>query len=70
MDFTPEELAAEIRKHIPDFKLDYTGRDPRQAIANSWPRSIDDSFAKNDWNWKTKFDLTQMTEEMLTHLKK
>ncbi|KAA8480202.1 nucleoside-diphosphate-sugar epimerase [Arcticibacter tournemirensis] len=70
MDFTPEELASEIRKHIPDFKLDYTGRDPRQLIANSWPRSIDDSFAKNDWNWKTKFDLPQMTEEMLTHLKK
>ncbi|WP_202913742.1 NAD-dependent epimerase/dehydratase family protein [Pararcticibacter amylolyticus] len=70
MDFTPEDLAAEIRKHIPEFKLSYISNDPRQAIADSWPRSIDDSFARNDWNWKTRFDIAKTTEEMLLHLKK
>ncbi|MFD0939311.1 NAD-dependent epimerase/dehydratase family protein [Pedobacter boryungensis] len=70
VNFTPEVLAAEIRKHIPDFKLSYTENDPRQEIANSWPKSIDDSFAKKDWGWKPEFDLSKMTEDMLTNLKK
>ncbi len=70
MDFTPEELAIEIRKHIPDFKLNYSAHDPRQAIADSWPKSIDDSFAQRDWNWKPEFDMARMTEEMLRHLRK
>ncbi len=70
VSFTPEVLAAEIRKHIPDFKLTYTENDPRQEIANSWPSSIDDSFARKDWLWKPTFDLAKMTEDMLANLKK
>jgi nucleoside-diphosphate-sugar epimerase len=70
VSFTPEELAAEIRKHIPGFKLDYIDNDPRQQIANSWPASIDDSQAREDWNWKPDFDLASMTKDMLRNLKK
>ncbi len=70
VSFTPEVLAAEIRKYIPEFKLTYTANDPRQAIADSWPRSIDDSYAKKDWLWKPEFDLANMTENMLKNLKK
>jgi nucleoside-diphosphate-sugar epimerase len=69
VSFTPEVLAAEIRKHIPDFKLTYTQNDPRQAIANSWPRSINDSYAVKDWGWKPEFDLSRMTADMLNNLK-
>ena len=70
VSFTPEVLATEIRRHIPDFKLSYTENDPRQDIANSWPKSIDDSFAKKDWSWKPEFDLARMTDDMLLNLKK
>ncbi len=70
MSFTPEILAAEIKKHIPDFNLGYTEYDPRQAIAASWPRSIDDKQAQKDWNWKPEFDLSRMTEDMLKNLKR
>jgi nucleoside-diphosphate-sugar epimerase len=70
VSFTPEVLAAEIRKHIPEFKLSYTDNDPRQLIADSWPQSIDDRFAQKDWLWKPEFDLAKMTEDMLTNLKK
>ena len=70
VSFTPEILAAEIRKHIPEFRLSYVNNDPRQAIASSWPRSIDDSQAQKDWNWKLKFDLEKMTSDMLLNLKK
>lgn len=70
ISFTPEVLATEIRKHIPDFKLSYTENDPRQAIADSWPRSIDDSYAQKEWLWKPEFDLAKMTSEMLINLKK
>jgi nucleoside-diphosphate-sugar epimerase len=70
VSFTPEVLAAEIRKHIPEFKLTYAKNDPRQDIADSWPRSIDDSHAKKDWLWKPEFDLAKMTEDMLKNLKK
>jgi nucleoside-diphosphate-sugar epimerase len=68
--FTPEVLAAEIKKHIPDFKLSYTENDPRQEIANSWPRSIDDQYARKDWGWKPEYDLARMTTDMLENLKK
>lgn len=70
MSFTPEMLASEIKKHIPDFKLTYSANDPRQQIADSWPKSIDDSQAARDWNWKPDFDLSAMTSEMLNNLRK
>jgi nucleoside-diphosphate-sugar epimerase len=68
ISFTPAEIATEIKKHIPDFTISYKP-DFRQKIADSWPASIDDSSAREDWNWKHEFDMASMTEEMLTHLK-
>ncbi|MCW8981548.1 MAG: NAD-dependent epimerase/dehydratase family protein [Altibacter sp.] len=66
--FNPEEIAASIRKHIPDFKISYEP-DFRQAIADSWPQSIDDSEARKDWGWSHAFSLEEMTEVMLQNLK-
>jgi nucleoside-diphosphate-sugar epimerase len=68
MSFSPEEITSEIQKHVPDFKVDYQP-DYRQNIANSWPQSIDDSVARNDWGWKPEFDLAAMTKDMLDNLK-
>ena len=68
MSFTPEEIANEIKKHIPEFEISYQP-DFRQAIADSWPGSIDDNEARKDWVWKEKFDLKTMTADMLLHLK-
>ena len=68
MSFTPKEIAAEIKKHIPDFEITYNP-DFRQQIADSWPQTIDDSQARKDWNWKHKFDLKTMTEDILESLK-
>ena len=68
MSFTPTEIAAEIKKHIPEFNITYEP-DFRQKIADSWPASIDDAEARKDWNWKHKFDLESMTVDMLEHLK-
>ena len=68
MNFTPEELAAEIRKHIPDFVLDYRIDPVRQAIADSWPRSLDDGAARQEWGWQPQFDLPAMVNEMLVNL--
>ena len=67
VDFTPEELAEEIRKHIPNFSISYNP-DFRQEIADSWPQTIDDSDARNDWNWSHSFDLSAMTKEMIQNL--
>lgn len=67
MDFTPKEIAEAIQKEIPDFTIDYAP-DFRQKIADSWPQSIDDNSARQDWNWKHEFDLTSMTSDMLAHL--
>lgn len=67
MSFSPEEIAAEIKKHIPGFNINYTP-DYRQTIANSWPQSIDDSVARNDWGWKPEYDLPAMTKDMLENL--
>ncbi len=67
MSFSPKEIAAEISKHIPDFKMSYQP-DYRQAIADSWPQSIDDSVARRDWGWKEDFDLAGMTGDMLVNL--
>jgi nucleoside-diphosphate-sugar epimerase len=69
MSFSPEEIAAEIKKQIPEFSMSYAP-DYRQAIANSWPQSIDDAVARNDWGWKPEFDLAAMTKDMLENLQK
>jgi nucleoside-diphosphate-sugar epimerase len=69
IDFTPKEIADEIKKHIPNFKINYEP-DSRQQIADSWPSSINDDEARNDWNWKHQFDLSSMTLEMLENLKR
>ena len=69
MSISPEDLAAEIRKHIPDFVIDYQVDPVRQAIAESWPRSLDDSAARADWGFAPKFDLAGMTADMLTRLR-
>ena len=69
MSFSAGELAAEIRKHIPEFKITYEP-DYRQAIANSWPESIDDSAAREEWGWNPGYDLSRMTEDMLAVLQK
>ncbi|MGL5112228.1 MAG: NAD-dependent epimerase/dehydratase family protein, partial [Flavobacterium sp.] len=68
MSFTPTEIAAEIQKHIPDFTISYAP-DFRQKIADSWPASIDDTFAREDWGWNHNFALDNMTIDMLKHLK-
>jgi len=68
MNFTPEELAAEIRKHLPDFRIDYQVDPMRQAIAASWPDSLDDSAARTEWGWAPEFDLPAMVEDMLDNL--
>lgn len=67
MSFSPKEIASEIKKHIPEFTISYKP-DYRQQIANSWPQSIDDSVARNDWGWKEEFDLGKMTKDMLENL--
>lgn len=68
MSFAPEDMAVSIRKTLPGFELNYAP-DFRQEIADSWPSSIDDSRAREDWGWKHEFDLDSTTEEMLTNLK-
>lgn len=68
MSFTPAELTAEIQKHIPGFFCKYDP-DYRQAIADSWPSSIDDSVARKDWNWKPTYDLSGLTLNMLENIK-
>jgi len=68
VSFTPKEIAATIIKHIPNFTITYKP-DFRQKIADSWPASIDDSSARDDWNWKHEFDLEMITTDMLENLK-
>lgn len=68
ISFSPEEIAEEIRQHIPDFTISYEP-DYRQEIANSWPQSIDDSVARSDWGWKPEYDLKRMVKDMLDNLK-
>jgi nucleoside-diphosphate-sugar epimerase len=66
--FSPEEIAAEVAKHVPGFRMDYAP-DERQAYADSWPRSIDDRAANTDWGWKPKYDLPAMVADMMAHLR-
>ena len=68
MSFNPEEITASINKYIPEFKITYKP-DFRQSIADSWPQSIDDSEARMDWGWESKFSLDEMTQIMLENLK-
>lgn len=69
MSFTPEIIAAEIRKHIPTFELDYDVEPVKQGIANSWPNSLDDTAARQEWGWSPKYDLSAMTVDMLKAIK-
>ena len=67
--FTPEELAQEIKKYIPDFEMEYNIDPMRQAIANSWPNQLDDSAAREDWGWSPNYNLKAMTKDMIEKLK-
>lgn len=68
MSFSPGELEEEIKKFIPEFKCEYKP-DYRQTIADSWPRSLDDSAAREEWNWNPQFNLSKMTEDMIKKLR-
>lgn len=67
ISFSPKDIADEIKKHIPDFTINYKP-DYRQQIAESWPQSIDDSVAREDWGWKHEYDLPRITADMLNNL--
>ena len=67
--FSPAEIAAEVKKHIPHFEMTYKS-DERQTIADSWPQSINDSFAREHWDWKHEYDLATMVEDVMQNLKK
>ena len=68
MNITPAELAAEIRRHRPEFEIDYEIDPIRQAIADSWPEQIDDAAARAEWGWKPLYDLATMTIDMLAKI--
>src|SRR3989344_1420533 len=68
ISFSPKEIAEAIKKQIPNFEISYAP-DSRQAIADSWPQSIDDSSARADWGWKHEYDLSKMVDTMLKNLK-
>ncbi|PIS27443.1 MAG: UDP-glucose 4-epimerase [Candidatus Marinimicrobia bacterium CG08_land_8_20_14_0_20_45_22] len=70
MSIAPEIISAEIRKYIPDFEMNYNIDPIRQAIADSWPNSIDDSAARDEWGWKPTFNLPEMTADMIEKLSK
>jgi nucleoside-diphosphate-sugar epimerase len=69
MQLSPMSLAAEIRERIPDFTMDYEVDPVRQAIADSWPRRVDDSAARTEWGWAPTFDVAAMTTDMLEHVR-
>ncbi len=65
MSFDPEIIAAEVKKHLPDFVMDYDVSDAKKAIADTWPNNMDDSAARAEWGWDPKFRLPEMTTDML-----
>ncbi len=65
MSFSPEMLLGEIRKHMPDFEVEYKIDSLKQSIADSWPDSLDDSCAREEWGWSPKYDLEKMTQDMI-----
>jgi len=65
MSFSPSQLAEEIQKHLPEFRMDYDINPVKQAIADSWPNSLDDSCARTQWGWRSEYDLSAMTTHML-----
>ena len=67
VSFCPAQIASTIKKHIPDFSISYKS-DFRQTIADSWPKSIDDASARNDWGWKHLFGLEEMTADIIKNL--
>lgn len=69
ISFTPAQLAEEIRRHIPEFDISYTP-DFRQALADSWPNSIDDSHAREDWDWNHTYDLSRLVSVMIREIRK
>ena len=69
MSFDPEIIYNKIREYMPDFKMEYELDPLRQAIADSWPDSLDDTCARQEWGWKPEFDLDSMTQDMLANLK-
>lgn len=69
MSFTPEIICAEIRKRMPEFTMDYNVDPVKKAIAGSWPNSLDDSCARNEWGWKPEWNLSTMTDDMLKHIR-
>ena len=69
MSFSAMEIAAEIKKHIPELEVTYKP-DFRQAIADSWPKSLDDSAAREEWGWSPSHDIASMTEDMIEKLSK
>ena len=70
MQFTPEQLAEAIREHIPDFVIDYDVDPLRQGIADSWPKRLDDTAAREEWGWQPDYDLDAMVEDMLVNLRR
>jgi nucleoside-diphosphate-sugar epimerase len=68
MSFTPAELAAEIRRHLPDFTIEYDIDPVRQSIADSWPDAVDDRAAREEWGWQARYDLATTTRDMLEKL--
>ncbi len=70
MSFEPQEIYMEIKRHIPDFTIDYEVDEMKQRIAESWPNSIDDTVARIEWDWKPEYDLTSMTNDMIDKLGK
>ena len=68
MSFAPEDISAEVRKLIPDFTMDYEVDPLRQSIADSWPNSMDDSAAREEWGWQPDYDLPRMCEDMIAKL--